>query len=102
MQIRVLFPQANSKSPSPPKEIQKYPFPHSVSSVIIFSLPDDLGASTVGRSLPWGHNHLDLLRGGAPRQPQLLGEGRGDDPRQRALRVHTREGLACLQGGHVY
>ena len=65
---------------------------------LCYSLPHDLGASTVGGGLPRGHHHPHLLRGGAPGQPQLLGEGRGHDTRQQPLPVHAGAGVACLQG----
>ena len=65
---------------------------------LCYSLPHDLGASTVGGGLPRGHHHPHLLRGGAPGQPQLLGEGRGDDPRWGALWVWPGERITSIQG----
>ena len=68
-----------------------------VSASIISSFSHDLGSRPVSGRLSRGHGDPHLLRGGSPCQPQLLGEGRGDDPRQWPLRLHPGAGVTSLQ-----
>ena len=65
---------------------------------LLFSHPHDLGASSACRGISWRDSHPDLLCGGPPRLPQLLGEGRRDDPPGRPLHRDPGARHPAVQG----